>query len=106
MKRLAALMLMMGCVAMAAMGEDNIDGFVARLYRTRSGQTMSYRLYVPPGYDKSKPYPLVLWLHGAGGIGKDNRRQIQHDQGPGTHLLTKQQNQNPHPAVWGVPPNT
>ena len=106
MKRLAALMLMMGCVAMAAMGEDNIDGFVARLYRTRSGQTMPYRLFVPPGYDKSNAYPLVLWLHGAGGIGKDNRRQIQHDQVPGTHLWTKRENQTRHPAFVVVPQST
>jgi predicted peptidase len=103
MKHLAALILMMGCVAMSAMGEDNVDGFVARLYRARAGQTMPYRLFVPPGYDKSNKYPLVLWLHGAGGIGKDNRRQIQHDQVPGTRLWTKRENQARHPAFVLVP---
>jgi poly(3-hydroxybutyrate) depolymerase len=103
MKSLAAMILMMGCLAMSAMGENDVDGFVARVYRTRSGQTMPYRLFVPPGYDKSNQYPLVLWLHGAGGIGKDNRRQIQHDQVPGTHLWTKRENQARHPAFVVVP---
>src|SRR5215471_8226632 len=105
MKGFAALILMMGCLVISAMGEDNVDGFVAKVYRTRTG-TMPYRLFVPPGYDKSIKYPLVLWLHGAGGIGKDNRKQIQHDQVPGTHLWTKRENQTRHPAFVVVPQST
>ena len=31
-----------------------------------SGQTRNYVLHVPPGYDRSKPVPLVISLHGAG----------------------------------------
>lgn len=31
------------------------------------GQLVPYRIYVPSGYDKSKKYPLIMLLHGAGG---------------------------------------
>ena len=32
-----------------------------------AGQDMPYRMYVPSNYDGSRPYPLVVVLHGAGG---------------------------------------
>src|SRR5215831_7400566 len=85
------------------MGEDAIDGFAARIYRNRQGQSMPYRLFVPPGYNKSEAYPLVLWLHGAGGIGTDNLKQIVDDQVPGTRIWTKPENLAKHPAFVVVP---
>ena len=35
-------------------------------YDAESGETMNYRLYLPPTYDPSKEYPMVVYLHGAG----------------------------------------
>jgi predicted peptidase len=35
-----------------------------------------YRLFVPHGYEASKDYPLILFLHGSGAEGTDNRRQL------------------------------
>jgi predicted peptidase len=48
-------------------------------------------------------YPLVLWLHGAGGAGSDNRAQISADQNLGTHTWTKPQNQARYPTFVLVP---
>ena len=48
--------------------EPDTAGFVARVYIAGS-QTMPYRLFVPKGYDQTKRYPLIVWLHGAGGVG-------------------------------------
>jgi predicted peptidase len=64
---------------------------------------MPYRLYVPPAYKADMQYPLVLWLHGAGGAGTDNRAQIRADQILGTHTWTKPQNQAKYPAFVLVP---
>ena len=85
--------------------EDNIDGFIARTYRNASAQTLPYRLFIPPGYDKQKSYPLILWLHGSGGAGTDNVAQISEDQISGTRIWTAAQTQASHPAFVLVPQN-
>jgi predicted peptidase len=46
-----------------------------------TGITMGCRLFVPEGYDPSKLYPLVLFLHGAGEMGSDNEIQLAANQG-------------------------
>jgi predicted peptidase len=46
-----------------------------------SGVTMPYRLFVPAGYDSSKKYPLVMFLHGGGENGTDNERQLAGTEG-------------------------
>jgi predicted peptidase len=102
-KRLWWPILLLGVLVMPAAGEDTIDGFVARTYQNRVGQTMPYRLFIPPGYTNSKTYPVVLWLHGAGGIGDDNLKQIIDDQVPGTRIWTKPENVAKHPAFVVVP---
>jgi len=85
------------------LAQDNMDGFVAKVYRNESGQTIPYRLFVPGGYVKGKQYPLIIWLHGAGGAGSDNLRQIEGDQIAGTRVWTKPENQIKHPAFVLVP---
>jgi len=104
MNRLALLLLtVVGLAAVPAMGQNEVDGFIARTYQSRPRETMPYRLFIPAGYKKSQEYPLILWLHGAGGIGDDNLRQIIDDQVPGTRLWTKAENQARHPAFVLVP---
>jgi predicted peptidase len=85
--------------------EDKIDGFIGRTYRSASGETMPYRLFVPPSYNDERRYPLVLWLHGAGGAGKNNIAQISADQISGTRTWTRPQNQTKYPAFVLVPQN-
>src|SRR5262249_42496123 len=85
------------------MAQSTVDGFEARLYKNETGRRMPYRLFVPDRYDKQKQYPLVLWLHGAGGAGDDNLRQISGDQIPGTRIWTKAENQALHPTFVLVP---
>lgn len=64
------------------------DGFLARSYHSAGGETMQYRLFVPPGYRAAKKYPIVLWLHGANGRGSDNLQQISGGNFLGTHVWT------------------
>lgn len=100
--RLSSHALVMLLSALPCAGQDVIDGFVGRVYR-KGSQSMPYRLFVPTGYKAEISYPLVLWLHGAGGAGSDNRLQILGDQTPGTRTWTKPQNQARHPAFVLVP---
>jgi predicted peptidase len=59
-----------------------MDGFEARLYTNEAGQQMPYRLFIPVQYDKQRKYPIIVWLHGGGGAGNDNKGQISGDQRP------------------------
>ncbi|HXG67599.1 MAG TPA: hypothetical protein VNO70_21025 [Blastocatellia bacterium] len=47
---------------------ENLKGDMRLAYRsTFDGKLVPYRLYIPTAYDKSKAYPLIVLLHGAGG---------------------------------------
>lgn len=59
----------------AEIATDYMEDMQALTYTTTvNGEevTLSYRLYVPHGYDASKAYPLFTMLHGHGGQGNDN----------------------------------
>ena len=43
-----------------------------RQFKNSKGETLLYRLFVPPDYDAKKRYPVVLFLHGLGERGSDN----------------------------------
>ncbi len=44
----------------------------------QTGDTLLYRIMYPRHFDESQPYPVVLFLHGRGESGKDNRAQLVH----------------------------
>lgn len=44
-------------------------------YDDGHGHTLPYRVFLPPGYDPAKTYPLVLFFHGAGERESDNLLQ-------------------------------
>ena len=64
---------------------------------------MPYRLFVPAQYDRSKNYPLVLWLHGSQGRGRDNVRNITGGNYLGAHIWTTDSNQWVHPCFVVAP---
>ncbi|HVL11248.1 MAG TPA: prolyl oligopeptidase family serine peptidase [Gemmata sp.] len=41
-------------------------GFVDRTFKNADGSTSPYVVFVPHGYDGTKEYPVILFLHGAG----------------------------------------
>ena len=79
------------------------DGFVAGMYRSSEGDTMPYRLYSPAALTPSRKYPLVLFLHGFEGLGKDNEKQIGGMDFAGTHTWVLPHNQAAHPCFVLAP---
>jgi len=51
------------------------------------GSNLPFRYFVPPGYDGATPYPLILFLHGAGERGSDNEAQLNNDANGAMRLL-------------------
>jgi poly(3-hydroxybutyrate) depolymerase len=74
-------------VIAAAVGSALTAASTAASFQSRSftsgkfGQAMPYRLFVPAGYEAQRAYPLVLFLHGAGERGSDNRAQLSANAG-------------------------
>lgn len=54
---------------------------VAKTFKNSRGETLLYRLFIPQNYDSRKKYPMVLYLHGGGGRGTDNIKQIDGGNG-------------------------
>lgn len=79
------------------------EGFLAQSYHSPKGETMQYRLFVPPQYDPAKKFPLVLWFHNAAGRGDDNTSQISGTNTPGTHIWTTPENQAKYAAFVLAP---
>lgn len=46
-------------------------------YRDAALNGMPYRIMYPRKYDRTKSYPLVVFLHGIGERGNDNQKQLQ-----------------------------
>ncbi len=59
------------------------------------GDTLRYRVLFPDNYSKNKKYPLVIFLHGSGECGNDNKKQLVH----GASLFEDQKNRTDFPAI-------
>lgn len=77
-----------------------IDDFEARVYVDAEGSSIPYRLFIPRDYNPSESYPLVLFLHGAGERGDDNRRQISI---PSTRVWAEEATQAVYPNFMVAP---
>jgi predicted peptidase len=77
----AALTMLMLAAAPAATARAPETGFLERGVRV-GDVSYAYKVYVPPGYDPARSWPVVLYLHGAGEWGDDGVRQTEVGLGP------------------------
>jgi predicted peptidase len=56
---------------------DPKTGFIDRVYKGTDGTEVKYVVFVPADYKGDKPYPLILFLHGAGETGTDGTKQTK-----------------------------
>jgi predicted peptidase len=74
--------------------EDWVD-----LYEPHADDEMPYRLMKPMRFDASKSYPVIVSLHGGGGRGTDNRKQLR----GWNKLLADQQRRSDYPCYVLAP---
>ena len=84
-------------------GPSLAQAFAPHLFTNAKGERMPYRLYTPTRVDPGRRYPLVLFLHGAGGSGTDNLKQLQGANMFGALVWTLPENQARHPAFVLAP---
>jgi predicted peptidase len=89
--------------------------FEGLTFEGSDGHAMPYRLFRPAKVVPGRRYPLVIYLHGSGGTGTDNRRQYLGGNLLGSHVWAVDRNQAKHPAFvlvpqsdqgWAVQPET
>jgi len=74
-----------------------------KVFKNSHGETLLYRLFTPLRYDQKKNYPLVVYLHGGGGRGTDNRQQIDGGNGYLIDFFTGDQTQEHYPSFVVAP---
>src|SRR5438270_9339750 len=57
-------------------GDERATGFVHRIHKGADGTEAKYVVFVPHDYRGDRPYPLILFLHGAGEWGSDGQKQV------------------------------
>jgi len=72
-----------------------LDIYEKKEFVFAEGKVLPYRILYPANYDKTKKYPLLLFLHGAGERGKDNEKQLAH----GSKLFITAENRKNFPAI-------
>ena len=75
--------------------DHSLDIYEKKEFVFADGKVLPYRILYPANYDKTKKYPLLLLLHGAGERGKDNEKQLAH----GSKLFITEENRKNFPAI-------
>jgi acetyl esterase/lipase len=72
------LLALLGC---STVSSQIVTGFQPRSI-TINGQLHRYAVYLPPGYDPSRQWPLLVFLNGKGECGTDGERHLRVGLGP------------------------
>jgi predicted peptidase len=105
-QRSAIWRVFVGAIAAVALSSTVIadtSPFEKRTYKAGTREAMPYRLFIPRDYDSTKRYPLVLWLHGGGGRGNDNEKQLTGGNSAGARVWAAPASQSRYPAFVVAP---
>jgi len=89
--------------ALKKQGPALAEAFASHVYKSGRGESMPYRLFTPSPLQAGRSYPLVVFLHGAGGSGTDNLKQLERANMFGALVWTLPENQKRHPAFVLAP---
>jgi predicted peptidase len=96
MKKIVVAVMLLG--SFNAIAQD-LSLYQKRVYVNEKKDTLRYRILFPENYDKTKKYPLVLFLHGAGERGRDNEKQLTH----GAKLFLSPESRKNFPCIVVFP---
>lgn len=84
-------LVFLSLMASITTAQDALALTTARIYTNNTAETLPYRIFIPEKIPRT-PIPLVIFLHGAGERGTDNRAQVVHGVGD---LITYTLNNQP-----------
>ncbi len=94
-KSFVVCLLVSAAVTIHAVGQDLDLAYQREYFHSSKGFELPYRILFPEGYDGDQPYPLIVFLHGAGERGTDNEKQLVH----GATLFTREDIRRDYPAI-------
>ena len=97
MKKNCLSILLVFCTSFAF--AQDLSLYQKKEYAYGEGKILPYRILYPENYDKSKKYPLVLFMHGAGERGNNNEMQLVH----GAKMFLTDANRKNFPAIVVFP---
>ena len=102
--RAASLVVLVALLTPSAMTQSNLETrFEARVYEDGTGESLLYRLFRPANYTPANEYPLVIYLHGGGGRGSDNLKQLQGGNAWAARLFSSHSVQTSQPSFVVAP---
>jgi len=90
------LMPLLCCLPTALRADED---FEARIYKSSDGGVLLYRIHIPKNIDVVGKYPLIVFFHGAGERGADNKKQLS----AGVRKLLNYSKKNNEPVVIIAP---
>ena len=69
-------LLLAPLVTTTLVADDLVDEYSAATWKSKDGNVLNYRHRAPSDVKADKKYPLLLFLHGAGGRGDDNQGEL------------------------------
>ena len=92
------ILLWMSCLINVS-AQDSYKEYEQKVYVSSQGDSLQYCLLRPEVEKPGEKYPLVLFLHGAGERGNDNRKQLKH----GGQMWLNPVNRKKYPAFILLP---
>ena len=75
---LAATSLSLSGMCVAETRDEWMGGkYAGKVWKSEKGESFNYRYRAPDQVEAGKKYPLLIFLHGAGGRGDNNKGQLQ-----------------------------
>ncbi|PQV51421.1 prolyl oligopeptidase family protein [Jejuia pallidilutea] len=89
------ILLIFFCVGIHQLMGAQHQELYSKEYFVHQSDTLKYRMLLPEAFNESKQYPIVLFLHGAGERGNNNKSQLVH----GSKIFTETVNRGAFPAI-------
>lgn len=79
MKKIVCIQILLWVLCLINVSaQSSYKGYEQNVYVSSQGDSLRYCLLRPEVEKPGEKYPLVLFLHGAGERGNDNRKQLKH----------------------------
>ncbi|EDP94302.1 prolyl oligopeptidase family serine peptidase [Kordia algicida OT-1] len=83
------------CLLFSAIAVTAQEDLYKEEIHVQGKDTLQYRIMYPENFSKTQQYPVVLFLHGAGERGNDNKKQLVH----GSKLFSDKTNRGAFPSI-------